>query len=93
MTVELRISQTTVKSEAAYLQKILDSVDGFKARKLPAILQGFAAEKGDTKTIEQSSTEGQKFTVNIEKDNTKSEEKTIEILESKTKVLNQERGR
>lgn len=93
MTVELRINQTTVKSEAAHLKKILDSVDGSKARNLPAILQGFPSEKRDTKTIEQSSTEGQKLTVNIEKENTKSEEKAIEILEDKTKILNQERGR
>jgi hypothetical protein len=91
MTVELRISQTTVKSEAAYLQKILDSVNGSKARNLPAILQGFAAEKGDTKTIEQSSTEGQKLTVNIEKENTKSEAKDTEIRENKIEILNQER--
>ena len=93
ITIELRINQTESKSEAAKLQTILDSVDGSKARTLPAILQGFAAEKETTKTLEQSLVNEQKLTVNFEKVDAKSEEKTIEILESKTEILNQERGR
>lgn len=93
MTVELRFNQTTVKSEAAHLKKILDSVDGSKARNLPAILEGFAAEKESTKTLEQSSADGQKLAANFEKEDIKSDEKIIEIRENKPKNLTHEKGR
>ena len=94
MTIELRISQTTVKSEAAHLKKILDSVDASCVRTLPAILEGFAAEKELTKALEQGlPEEGQKLTVNLEKEVAKLEGKAIEIPESKTETFDQQRGR
>ena len=93
MTIELRIRQTESKSEAAKLQKILDSVDHSKAENLHKILQGFAAEKEPTKAIELNSVNEQQLTVNSEKEDKKPVEKSIEIRESKIEILNQERGR
>jgi len=93
ITIELRINQTESISEAGKLQKILDSVDQSKAKNLSAILESFSAEKESNKTLELSMVNEQKLAISLEKEDTKSEEKAIEILESKTEILNQERGR
>jgi len=92
ITIELRIMNTENESEATKLQKILDSVDHSKAKNLPAILEGFTAEKESAKSIKSSVNE-QNSPVEIEKDEVKSEEKTNEIRENKIEILNQERGR
>lgn len=93
ITIELRIRQTESKSEAAKLQKILDSIDYSKAENLQTILQVFAAEKEQTKAIELNSVNEQQLTVNSEKEDKKPVEKSIEIRESKIEIPNQERGR
>jgi len=93
MTIELRAGQPESKSEAAYLQKIFDSVDTSKARTMPAILQGFADEKESTKTINHSLPDEKKLTFNFEKEDIKSEKIEIEIRESKIEILNQEKGK
>lgn len=51
MTIELRINQTTVRSEAKNLQKILDAADHSKAKNLSAILSGSMTE---TKELKQN---------------------------------------
>lgn len=93
ITIELRIMNTDNKSEATKLQKILDSVDHSKAKNLPAILEGFTAEKESAQSIEKNSINQHNSPVEIEKDEVKSEEKTNEIRENKIEILNQERGR
>ena len=93
MTIEIRISQTETKSEAAYLQKILGSVDHSKSKNLSEILREFSAEKDSTNAHEQSSVNEQKSAVNFEKEDKKAEEKDFEIREYKIEIFNQERGR
>lgn len=93
ITIELRIMNTENKSEATKLQNILDSVDHSKAKNLPAILEGFTAEKESAQSIEKDPINQQNSPVEIEKDEVKSEEKTNEIRENKIEILNQERGR
>lgn len=93
ITIELRIMNTDNRSEATKLQKILDSVDHSKAKNLPAILEGFTAEKESAQSIEKDPINQQNSPVEIEKDEVKSEEKTNEIRENKIDILNQERGR
>lgn len=91
--IELRISQTESKSEAAKLQKILGSADHSKSKNLSEILREFSAEKDSTVTHEQSSVNEQKSAVNHEKEDKKAEEKDFEIREHKMEIFNQERGR
>jgi hypothetical protein len=93
ITIELRISQTENKSEAAKLQKILGSVDHSKSKNLSEILREFSAEKDSTVTHEQSSVNQQKSAVNLEKEDKKAEEKDFEIRENKIEIFNQEIGR
>jgi hypothetical protein len=93
ITIELRISQTENKSEAAKLQKILGSVDHSKSKNLSEILREFSAEKDSTVTHEQSSVNQQKSAVNLEKEDKKAEEKDFEFRENKIEIFNQERGR
>jgi hypothetical protein len=93
ITIELRISQTESKSEAAKLQKILGSVDHSKSKNLSEILREFSAEKDSTVTHEQSSINEQKSAVNFEKEDKTAEEKDTEIRENKMEIFNQERGR
>ncbi len=93
ITIELRISQTENKSEAAKLQKILDSADHSKAKNLSAIMLSVSAENEQSKTIEQSSVIEQNLTVSVVKDEVKLGEKDTKIRENKIEVLNQEKGR
>ncbi len=93
ITIELRISHTESKSEAAKLQKILGSVDYSKSKNLSEFLREFSAEKDSNKTHEQSSIIEQKSAVNFEKEDKKVEEKDFEIRAHKIEIFNQERGR
>lgn len=93
ITIELRISQTESRSEAAYLQKILGSVDQSKAKNLSEFLSEFSAEKESVHSIEKSSINEQKSVAISEKDKQKSNEKFIEIRENKPEILTQEKGR
>ena len=93
ITIELRISQTESKSEAAKLQKILGSVDYSKSKNLSEFLREFSADKDSNKTHEQSSIIEPKSAVDFEKENKKKEEKGIEIRDHKMEIFNQERGR
>ncbi len=93
ITVELRIIQTTSKSEAKNLQKILDSADASQAKNLSAILHSFENRKENTQSVGQYSPEEQKSAVHVEKDDAKSREKTPKVRENKTEILNQDRGR
>lgn len=93
LTIELRISQTESKSEAAKLQKILGSIDQSKSKNLSEMLHEFSAEKDATKTHEQSFVNKQKSAVDFEKEDKKAEEKGFEIREPKMETFNQERGR
>ncbi len=52
MTIEIRIKQTENKSEAAKLQKILDSADYEQAKNLSAILANVAGENKFSKTAD-----------------------------------------
>jgi hypothetical protein len=80
MTIEFRVGQTTNKSEAAYLQKILDSVDHSNARNLSEILQSFSHEKELAQSNEKSSIDMQK-----------SDEEIIELRENKPEILTHEK--
>ena len=93
ITIELRINQTENQTEAAKLQKILDSVDQSNAKNLSAILQNFETEKENTKTVEPHSANEQQLKLKVDKDVAKSEVKDTNIRENKTEILNQERGR
>ena len=93
ITIELRINQTENKSEAAKLQKILDSVDHSKAKSVSAILLSFSAEKESTKTTEPKFMIEQNLPVSADKDEVKSAEKSLNIQDKEIEILNQVRGR
>lgn len=93
MTIELRIIQTTSKSEAKNLQKILDLTDTSQAKNLSEILQSFETKKENTKSVASISPDEQKKPVQIDKNESKSQEKVLKIQENKTEILNQDRGR
>ena len=93
ITIELRINQTSVKSEAKNLQKIFDSADHSKAKNLSAILSGSMAETERHKQKEMFSEFSQSKANQPEKDELKSAVKELNIRENKTETLNQERGR
>ncbi len=93
MTIELRINQTSVKSEAKNLQKIFDSADHSKAKNLSAILSGSMAETERHKQKETLSEISQSKANQPEKDELKPAVKELNIRENKTEILNQDRGR
>ncbi len=93
MTIELEIIQTTSKSQAKNLQKILDLADSSQAKNLPEILREFEAKKENTKTVGSLSPDEQKTPVQVDKKEVKSQEKVLKIQENKTEILHQERGR
>lgn len=93
MPVELRIIQTTSKSEAKNLQKIMDSTDTSQAKNLSEILQSFETKKENTKSVGQHSPDEQKTAVQVEKDAVQLREKALQNRENKTEIHNQERGR
>lgn len=93
MTIELQIIQTTSKSEAKNLQKILDLTDTSQAKNLSEILQSVETKKENSKIVGLHSPDEQKTAVQIDKNEAKSQEKTTKIQENKTEILNQERGR
>jgi hypothetical protein len=93
ITIELRINQTSSKSEAAKLQKILDSADHSKAKSVSAILLRFSDEKESTKTAEPKFMTQQNLPVSMGADKVKSSEKETKIRDNKVEILNQERGR
>jgi hypothetical protein len=93
ITIELRINQTLVKSEAKNLQKIFDLADHSKAKNLSAILSGSVSEKEQTKKTE-TLLETSLNKANIpKKDELKSAAKQSELRENKAEILNQDKGR
>jgi hypothetical protein len=93
MTIELKIIQTTSKSEAKSLQKILNLTDTSQAKNLPEILREFETKKEHTKSVASVSPDKQKTAIQIDKNEAKSRGKTPKIQENKTEILNQDRGR
>ncbi len=93
ITIELRIIQTTNKSESKNLQKIMNSTDLSQAKNLPAILQSFESQKENAESVEIYSPDKQKSLVQADKESAKSSEKSPNILENKMEILNQDRGR
>ena len=93
MSIELRINQTSVKSEAKNLQKIFDSADHSKVKNLSAILSGSMAETERHKQKETLSEFSQSKANQPEKDELKPAVKELNIRENKTETLNQDRGR
>jgi hypothetical protein len=93
MTIELRVNQTLVKSEAKNLQKILDAADHSKAKNLSAILSSSmpkAERFKQAETIFEASQNKENLT---EKNEETSALKGSENRENKTKILIQDRGR
>lgn len=93
MAIELEIIQTTSKSQAKNLQKILDLTDTSNAKKLSEILQSVETKQENSKNAELHSPDERKTAVQIDKNEVKSQEKNSKIQENKTEILNQERGR
>lgn len=93
MTIELQIIQTTSKSQAKNLQKILDLTDTSNAKNLSEILQSVETKQENSKSVGLNSPDERKTAVQIDKNEAKSQEKTTKIQENKTEILNQERGR
>ena len=93
MTIELRIDQTIVKSEAKNLQKILDAADHSKAKNLSAILLISTSEAERPKQAETILETSQNKANLPEKDELKPAVKESNIWENKTETLNQDRGR
>ena len=92
MTIEIRIRQTEIKSEAATLQKILDSTNYEQAKNLSAILANVAGENKLSKTAD-----GQQYKEQTEiKFITKTEAQALsnQVEVSENKILNErEMGR
>jgi hypothetical protein len=105
MTIELRIKETTVKSEAVKLQKILNVADYEKSKNLSEILSSFSDRSERSAGAEQNSPRAQSEDVSISKNEIKSEANGNQIREGKIEVErptapknktenhNQERGR
>lgn len=93
LTIELRIIQTTSKSEAKNLQKILDLALPSQDKNLSEILQSFEAKKENTKSVGSLSPDEQKTPVQVERNEAKSQEMVPKIRENKTQILNPDRGR
>ena len=105
MTIELRIKETTVKSEAVKLQKILNVADYEKSKNLSEILSSFADRTERSSGGEQNSPKAQSEDISFDKNETKLDTNQSQVLESKieterlparenkTENRNQERGR
>ena len=93
ITIELRINQTTNKSEAKNLQKILDVADHSKAKNLSAILSSSTPEIVRSKQAETLFEISQNKAHLSEKDEVKSSLKQSDNRENKKEILNQDRGR
>jgi len=93
ITVELRIIQTTSKSEAKHLQKILNSADTSQAKNLSEILKSLESKKENAISGEIHSPDEQKSAVQVDKNEAKSQEKDPKIQDNKTEILNQNKGR
>jgi len=83
MTIELRIKETTVKSEAVKLQKILNVADYEKSKNLPEILSSFSDRTERSSSEEQNSPKVQSEDISFDKNEIKSEANQTQILESK----------
>jgi hypothetical protein len=86
ITLELRTKQTENKSEAARLQKIIDSADHSKAKNLSAILEHFTAEKDFSKTSDRQPAKKRQTIQSAAKPEEKAGNKQTEIREKKTNV-------
>lgn len=93
MTIELKIIQTTNKSEAKNLQKILDLADTSQTKNLSEILQSIETKKENSKSAASFSLDEQKTPIQVDKNEAKSQEKVLKIKENKTEIINQGRGR
>lgn len=105
VAVELRIKQTENKTEAAKLQKILDSADHANAENLSAVLARFSAGSEPSKAAEQQPAKEQPSVQSAAKIEAKAETNQIQnrdnkmlneretALTNKTENRNQERGR
>ena len=92
MKIELRVNQTSVKSEAKNLQKILEAADHSNAKNLSAILSGSMAEPERHNQKETLSEISQSKANQPAKDELKPAVKELNIRENKTEILNQDRG-
>jgi gas vesicle protein len=105
MTIELRIKETTVKSEAVKLQKILNVADYEKSKNLSEILSSFSDRSERSAGAEQNSPKAQSEDISFDKNEIKSEANQTQIRESKIETerptareikaenRNQDRGR
>jgi len=105
MTIELRIKETTVKSEAVKLQKILNVADYEKSKNLSEILSSFSDRTERPLGEEQNSPKAQSEDISFDKNEINSETNGNQIRKDKIEVerptarenkaenLNQERGR
>lgn len=93
MTIELRIHQTTSKSEAKNLQKILDSADHSKANNLPIILSSFMTENERSGPLEMNSEKSLSKAIQPQKDEVKKEPEKSNMRDNKTEIHNQEKDR
>lgn len=105
ITLEIRIRQTENKSEAAKLQKVLESTNYEQAKNLSAILASISGENKLSKTAEGQQFNEQVETKSVANTEAKTQSNQVEISENKThdeyetarenKAVNnqQERGR
>jgi len=93
ITIELRISQTESRSEAAKLQKILGSADQSKSKNLSEILGSFVAKKENTKSNVSLSPDKLKTPINVDKNEAKFQEKVLKIQENNIEILDLVKGR
>ena len=86
MTLEIRIRQTDNKSEAAKLQKILDSADYEQAKNLSAILASVAGENKFFKTADEQLLNEQVENKSVAKTEAKAQANQSEISENKIRI-------
>lgn len=86
MTIELRIKETTVKSEAVKLQKILNVADYEKSKNLPEMLSNFSDRSERSAGAEQNSPKAQSEDISFAKNEIKSEANKAQIRESKIEL-------
>ena len=93
IAIELRINQTSVKSEAKNLQKIFNLADHSKAKNLSVILSSSMSDNERPKNAETLLETSLNKANMPEKDEVKSAAKQSELRENKTEIINQDRGR
>lgn len=86
ITLEIRIKQTENKSEAAKLQKILDSADHSKAENLSVILASVAGENKFSKNADAQPFKEQAETKSVAKTEAKAQLNRSEVYENEISV-------